>query len=235
MLLAFDTETTSAEPSRCGVVQMGAILVERGAVTQVFNRLCRPQSEAISAEAAAVHGITPEKVADAQPDAEVVREFSSWAAKVREAGGVLAGHNSESFDVPIIERVGGMKLPVPRIDTLIVARRLYPNSPSHKLGDLIQLLKLGSAEGAHDAEADVRMVSVLVGHFMTKTRMSLAGLASWSSTPTVLNIMPFGKHKGQPFGSVPRSYISFICRTFTGVSDDMRVSVRHHFGMDFKN
>ena len=53
---------------------------------------------------------------------------------------------------------------------MLVARRLLPQAPSHKLGVLVEFAKLPTAGRAHRALADAEMAASLVTHLEDELR-----------------------------------------------------------------
>lgn len=243
-LLLFDFETGSNVPETTGVVQIGAVRKHADKDLpdiEIFNQLCKP-SVPMSEKAIEVHGITPDKVVDAEPDDIAVKRLHLF---VKDTGVILAGHNIVGFDMPILWRIGGEVLPVLWIDTLVCATRVYPEAESHKLSDLVEWLKLGSVENAHDAMADIRMVGALIDHFKTGLmKPSYEDMAEWCMTPRILKRAHFGKHKGKLWGRpengepasryVPYWYIKFITDKFTNVTPDMKATIKAKYNMRFK-
>ena len=46
---------------------------------------------------------------------------------------VLIGHNIIRFDIPVLERILGIKIKAKKIDTLVLSWYLYPNRMKHGL------------------------------------------------------------------------------------------------------
>ncbi len=53
---------------------------------------------------------------------------------------------------------------------MLVARRLYPHAPSHKLGVLVDYHHLSKAGRAHRAMADAEMAAALLGQIQNDLR-----------------------------------------------------------------
>lgn len=242
-LLMFDFETGSNVPETTSVVQIGAVRKRANGEPDigVFNQLCKPGTPS-SQSAIDVHGITDDMVKDAEPDVIAVKRLHAY---VKKEAVILAGHNIIGFDMPILWRIGGEVLPILWIDTLVCATRVYPEAESHKLGGLVEWLKLGSTENAHDAMADIGMVGALVAHFKKGLmKSSYEDMAGWCMTPRILKRAHFGKHKGKLWGRpgagessgkyVPYWYIKFITDKFTNVTPDMKATIKAKYNMRFK-
>lgn len=270
-LVVFDFETTSADPATARAVQLAAIEAVVGSdgpeVRELLNVLCNPGVQ-IKDEAAQVHGISADMVKDQPSDVYQVARFV--LQHLRELGAdetILAGHNSLNFDWPILRRLASeackmsddprhhpvLPATVPHLDTLIMATRLWPEAPCHKLSQtaaeakaigkpgklgLTQWLKLGDGENAHDALADVKMVLDLIMHICKVTGWDLYALADWCSKPQVLEICHIGKHQGKKWGrgqgAVPFSYAKWMCENWKDASLDMQATMLYHYNLRFQ-
>jgi DNA polymerase-3 subunit epsilon len=127
--IVLDTETTGLDPAKNRIVEIACVeLLNHVPTGKTFHKYLNPEME-ISAEAAAVHGITNEKVADAPLFAEIVAEFLEFAGEAK-----LVIHNAD-FDMGFINaelgRIGFQPLPKNRaIDTVHLARRKFPGAPA---------------------------------------------------------------------------------------------------------
>lgn len=179
-------------------------------------------------------------VKDEPSDEEVVRELGEYIASAEGREEVtLAGHNSLSFDLPILERLTStVYRDLPHIDTLILAQRLLPNAPNHKLSGLTVHLGLGDGAGAHDALEDIRMVLKLIDYLSKETGKSFDELAEWTRVPCVLKTCGIGKNKGKPWGQekgcVPWFFVNWMVDNWDSASLDMQATILHHYGKRFK-
>ncbi len=124
--VVFDLETTGRDTETCGIVEIAAVRVRQGKVTETFQTLVNPQMP-VEAAAQAVHHISDEELQNAPVLAEVWPRFKEFIAD-----DMLIAHNGHEFDFRIINRYGRIfdkKKPSNiRYDSLILARHLYPNS-----------------------------------------------------------------------------------------------------------
>lgn len=229
-LVSFDTETTHADPSTAGIVQL-AYIVERlnqdGELEPIseVNVLCKPDC-ALTEEASKIHGIKEEDLVNAPTQYEVVSALVETLRKLTEQGTViLCGQNSLAFDLKILQRIfpeyGWSTFY--HVDTYLAAIRLYPDAPNHQLSTLAVYLNLRSKaevdEGAHDALFDIKMVREIIPpmlesyrnrdydlieeHYFAATEdfaQSLIAFSSWLEKPAVHRKIHFGKHKGKLYG-----------------------------------
>ena len=124
----------------------------------------------------------------------------------------LVSHNNICFDKRflLIEMArAGFKRPSnwKFIDTLRIARLVYPEMKSHRQDMLRQLHKL-STDGSHRANKDVKDLVVIYQH-MTKGK-SVEEI--YTMTQTLYKRMPFGKHKNKKLKDVPIDYVEWIIK-----------------------
>jgi DNA polymerase-3 subunit epsilon len=130
--VVLDTETTGLEPHLGHrIIEIGCVeVVSRRATGRHFHEYLNPERE-IDAGAAAVHGMTWEKLKDKPRFAEVVERFLEFVD-----GAELVIHNAP-FDVAFLDselkRWGGEQADSPSIrarcrvlDTLALAREMHP-------------------------------------------------------------------------------------------------------------
>ncbi len=166
-LLALDTETTGMSPADGHrLVEVARVAIVDGALGEEWSSLVRP-GRPIPADAARVHGIRDEMVADAPLPADVGRALRGACADLP-----LVFHNAP-FDLPFLRALfseaGAPPLVNPIVDTLGLARGLS-SSGGNALGALAARLGL-PAETAHRALGDTR----------TTARVFLALAARWES------------------------------------------------------
>lgn len=115
---------------------------------------------------------------------------------------------------------------IKRIDTLALARQIWPDETKHSLGALIYHVHEDKAvarklvKDAHSAEADVRMCAVLLQRILEVGQLSMdlnswEDLWKWSEVARIPTRMWLGKHKGLPMAEVPRSYKSWALANMT--------------------
>lgn len=134
-----DLETTGLDPLVDSIVEMAAIRLEGGVETARWESLVDPGPGAIVSDASlALHGLGLEQLRGA-PSLEAA------LASLRDfvAGSAIVAHNAP-FDLGFLHqaavRTGTAPLSVPVIDTLEMAREVYPEQRSHKLEALCRAL-----------------------------------------------------------------------------------------------
>ncbi len=152
--VVFDLETTGVSCNRDRVVEISALKVVDGRITEEFSTLVNPECP-IPYYASQVNGITDEMVEDAPVFEDALADFFEFAGDM-----VLVGHNIHSFDMKFIYRdsekfFGG----IPGndyVDTLKMARMCLPELRHHTLTDLADHYGIAT-DGAHRALNDCRM------------------------------------------------------------------------------
>ena len=105
-------------------------------------------------------GITNAMVQAAPPAAQVMAEAARFVGDVP-----MVAHNA-SFDRRYWQAelaLCGLPATQPYACTVLLSRRLYPEAPSHKLGQLVDWFGLPRTGQAHRALADAEMAAELLG------------------------------------------------------------------------
>lgn len=152
--VVFDLETTGVSPYNDEVIEISAVKARKGKVVEEFSQLVNPK-RTIPFAASRVNNITDDMVSDAPFFDEVLRHFLEFVGE-----DALVGHNIQSFDMKFIyrdcERYFHQLITNDYVDTLILAKRCFPEWRHRRLGDLADYYGI-STQGAHRALADCRM------------------------------------------------------------------------------
>ena len=148
--VVFDIETTGFDPKQEAIIEIGAVLVKDGMIQpQHFSTFADPQ-RTLSPKIVSLTGITDDLLQGAPNQEEAVRGFLEFVG-----GRPLVAHNAD-FDVSFI-RQAAQDLNIPfdptSVDTLSLARRLYPELKNYKLDTVAEHLRLGDFNH-HRAEDD---------------------------------------------------------------------------------
>lgn len=152
--VVFDLETTGFCRENDEIIEIAAIRYSHGQKIQEFHSLIRP-SKPIPQDIVELTGITQADVDTAPSFYQVLPSFQAFIE-----GLPLVGHNICSFDVPFINAKLFCPLQNLVIDTLVIARDVFPALPNHSLVYLNHVFNLGSA-GAHRAFNDVETTNAL--------------------------------------------------------------------------
>ena len=127
--VVFDIETTGLDKTKEQIIEIGAVKIKDGKEVGVFSEFIKPTVE-ISDFITNLTGITNEMVKDSDPYEVVLPKFLEFAKD-----SVLVAHNA-SFDVGFIKVYSeklGLKVDNSVLDTLSLARAMFPELKRHKL------------------------------------------------------------------------------------------------------
>jgi len=157
-VVVLDFETTGLSPNTGDrAIEIGAVRMERGVVTERFQELMNPGFR-ISGFIESYTGITNEMLRDAPPCGEVMGRFADFLGDDN-----IVAHNA-SFDrrflVAEFERIGRTHSGQTAC-SMLVSRRIFQDSPNHKLESLVNFLDLETDGTFHRALADSEMTARL--------------------------------------------------------------------------
>ena len=153
-----DFETTGISPGQGDrPTEVAIALVEDGRIVDRFQSLMNP-GRRIPAFVTQLTGISNDMVAGAPAVAQVMREAARFVGRLP-----VVAHNAafdRKFWVAELQRLS-LDAQAPFACTMLLARRLYPECPNHKLGTLVDALQLPRPGRAHRAMVDAEMASHL--------------------------------------------------------------------------
>jgi DNA helicase-2/ATP-dependent DNA helicase PcrA len=156
-----DLETTSGDIRTTRIVEIGAVKVRDGNVSDTFGTLVNPE-QPITQGAYNVHHISDAAVRDAKTFAELLPEFVAFIGD-----DLLVAHNGFSFDFPILMRLyketTGKTLSNRRFDTLPLARRLF-SGQSASMDALMQRFNIQKTGERHRALDDTVYLAQIFEH-----------------------------------------------------------------------
>ncbi len=145
-----DLETTGFSPKTEMITEIGIMKVKNGEVLDSFSCFVNPQKP-IPARVVEVTNITDEMVKDAQT---IDKVFPKMLEFIKDT--VLVAHNAK-FDINFLQyfaRKLGYEFDFTYVDTLGMAKDLFPDFKKYKLGKIAENLKI-KVEVAHRALDDV--------------------------------------------------------------------------------
>ena len=134
--IVFDLETTGFSPSVNRIIEIGAVKVESGKITERFSTFVNPDVP-IPFRIEELTGINDNMVLDAPQIAQVLPEFLEFCGDA-----VMVAHNA-SFDMSFIEencRRLGIEREFTSVDTVALARVLLPQLGRFKLDTVAKAL-----------------------------------------------------------------------------------------------
>jgi len=148
--IAFDLETTGTKPREDRIVEIGAVLFDGDRAIKGYGTLVDP-GISIPPDASAVNGISDEMVRGKPPIAGVLGEFAEFCGDLP-----LVAHNAP-FDYKfLLEDIKLNRSDAPVgvvLDTLPLARKVFPGLPNYKLWTLVRHFDFPSGT-FHRAEED---------------------------------------------------------------------------------
>lgn len=149
--IAFDLETTGTLPGVDQIAEIGAVRFnDQGTPELIFSTLINPGIPMPEA-AARVNGITDDMLVGKPAIIDVLDAFAEFCGTT-----TLVAHNA-AFDAQFLTAdIKKFGTNAPRgviLDTLPIARKVYPGLANYKLGTLIQHLGIPSTQ-FHRAEED---------------------------------------------------------------------------------
>lgn len=155
--IALDIETTSLDPEKGEVLEIGAVRFNEEKVLDEWETLVNPQ-EKIPTIIKAITGITEQDIKEAPTLEEVKEKIRGFVSKEP-----IVGHNIY-FDLDFL-KAKGINFPNKRYDTWRLATILLPKFPAHSLEALADYLKIKHLEkhrSLADAKASAELFLILL-------------------------------------------------------------------------
>ena len=236
--IILDTETTgTGEEDK--VIQLGYIILGTKPI-EVHNEFCSTQTP-ISVGAMEVHGITPNMIENMPLCTQTVAY--KRLEELNNTENYLIIHNAP-FDITMLEKEG-FKTQMKVIDTLRVAKHIFPDEEAYRLQYFrykMELYKeekkeadtLGIEVKAHDAIGDVLILKL----FLTKLKSAIIKkypdenpvdkMVDLTNTPILIENFKFGKYKGKSLQEVAQddaSYLRWMLKSMENLDEDLRYSI----------
>ncbi|MEW9093900.1 MAG: PolC-type DNA polymerase III [Clostridiaceae bacterium] len=161
--VVFDIETTGFSSINDKIIEIGAVKIKNGRITDSFSSFVNPKVT-IPLKIIELTGITDEMVKDAEDIKEVLPRFLEFVGD-----SVVVAHNA-NFDVSFIKKNCkdlGLTFNNPIMDTIPLAKFLYPELKRYKLNIVAKHLGV-SLENHHRAVDDAKATGeILVKSFQT--------------------------------------------------------------------
>ncbi|MCJ8006301.1 PolC-type DNA polymerase III [Lederbergia wuyishanensis] len=151
--IVFDVETTGLSAIYDTIIELAAVKIRDGEVVDKFESFANPHHP-LSATTIELTGITDDMVSDAPEVEEMLQKFYEWSEDA-----IYVAHNA-TFDMGFLntgfQKIGIGKSKNPVIDTLELARFLYPEFKNHRLNTLAKKFDIELTQhhrAIYDAEA----------------------------------------------------------------------------------
>ncbi|MEZ1317335.1 3'-5' exonuclease [Pseudomonas fluorescens] len=166
-IAVIDFETTGISPSSsCRATEIAVVILERGRIVERYQSLMNAGVR-VPAFIEQLTGISNAMLRSAPPAERVMNEVNEFVGTTP-----LLAHNAAfdqkfwDFELGRIKRTRLQNFAC----SLLLARRLMPAAPNHKLGTLTTFAQLPHTGQAHRAMADAEMAANLTAHLAAELR-----------------------------------------------------------------
>jgi len=160
--VVYDVETTGLSVVNNKIIELAGVKMVDGKVVDEFATFIDPH-EKIPYNITQLTNITDDMVAGAPEESEIIPKFVEWVGDA-----VLVAHNAR-FDTGFLQaackRHGLPEMPNPVLDTLELARLLFPSMKNHRLNTLADKFKV-SLESHHRAIDDSKALGEVLTHLL---------------------------------------------------------------------
>lgn len=164
--VVLDFETTGFSPNKNKIIEIGAVRLRDWEVVEEFSNLINPE-ENIPYYITKITGLTTKDVVDKPTIKEVMLRFIDFIGE-----DTIVAHNLP-FDFSFLKwNIRNMELDrdyTGGVCTLKLVKEMYPQLPSHKLGDCVKEFNLGEHD-SHRALGDVKVTARLLERLMNERR-----------------------------------------------------------------
>ena len=189
--VVFDTETTGLSAVFNTIIEIGAVKIQDGKVIDRFSSFIDPQVP-LPRKITEITGITDSMVKGQPLAQEVLPRFRDFIAD-----STLVAHNAR-FDMGFLnmglKKIDEKQLTNPVIDTVELARFLYPTLKNHKLDTLCKAfnIELNNHHRAdNDAEATGKLYWKMAGDLLAREITNLANINQSNGRGDYRRLRPF--------------------------------------------
>ncbi|MCR5564593.1 MAG: PolC-type DNA polymerase III, partial [Gammaproteobacteria bacterium] len=205
--VVFDFETTGFSVNYERVIEVSAVKIRHGVVIDRFSELVNPEKK-IPPQVVALTGITDDDVKDKRTRNEVIRDFYKFCE-----GCILVAHNAY-FDMghfyENLKNIGIEYEKFPVIDTLYLAKSIYPEHKKYTLDALCRLLGV-VLEKHHRALDDATATGEIFLHMLQEVKK--LGIEYHDELNKVIKEDELYKYPVKP------EHINIICKTQEGLKN----------------
>ncbi|SER07357.1 DNA polymerase-3 subunit alpha [Gracilibacillus ureilyticus] len=180
--VVFDVETTGLSAVYDTIIELAAVKIKNGEIIDRFESFANPHKP-LTETIINLTNITDDMLRDAPEVEEVLTDFQKWMGDH-----ILVAHNAD-FDMGFIntgfKKIGLEEASNPVIDTLELARFLFPDMKNHRLNTMCKKLDIELTQH-HRAIYDTEATSYLLWKFI-----------KLSHEKGITNHNQFNKHMGE--------------------------------------
>lgn len=189
--VVFDTETTGLNAREDTLIEIAAVKIHGGEIIDSFATLIDPERP-FSLKIAELTGITEDMVKGQPLLEEVLPKFADWVGD-----SVMVAHNAE-FDVGFLgqcaARIGMQPWTQPVIDTLALARTLYPGERNYRLKTLTNKFEIELTQhhrALADSEATGKLFLKMLESLAARGLTTLPQIEALAADMDVSRVRPF--------------------------------------------
>jgi DNA polymerase-3 subunit epsilon len=176
-----DFETTGEPVDQGGrATEIAIVLVRAGRIVDRYQSLMSTGAP-ITSFAQEITGITNDMLRFAPPARKVMSEALKFVGAYP-LGAHNASFDSKFWDAEMARADRSYSRGGPFLCTMLLARRVYPNAPNHKLSTLASHLRITPSGRAHRAMVDADMTA----HLLARIQESMMGKYLLTSAPHAL-------------------------------------------------
>ncbi len=201
--VVFDLETTGFSPIKDKIIEIGAVKVEQGKITERFSTFVNPKVP-IPFEITKLTSITDQMVLEAEDIETVLPKFLEFVGDA-----VLVAHNA-SFDVGFIEQNCRYQDIAPNftsVDTVAMARILLPTLSKYKLNVVANALHI-SLENHHRAVDDAGATAEIFVKFVE--------MLEERNIHDLTKLNQFGSNNADAIRKLPSHHVIILAKNQTG-------------------
>ncbi|MDF5893539.1 3'-5' exonuclease [Pseudomonas syringae pv. syringae] len=168
-IAVIDFETTGISPGHsCRATEIAVVIMEQGRIVERFQSLMNAGVR-IPAFIEGLTGISNNMIRTAPSAERVMGDVADFVGSTP-----LVTHNASfdqkfwDYELSRIQRTREQSFAC----SLLLARRLMPDAPNHKLGTLTRYARLPDTGKAHRAMADAEMAANLTAHLTNELRQT---------------------------------------------------------------
>lgn len=184
--VVFDLETTGLNAAQDHIIEIGAVKLVDGRISEEFQTLIHP-GQPLPAYIRELTGLTDDELQDAPSLEEAIESFLKFIGD-----SILVAHNADfdlSFLNEALEECGYLRYVGEVIDTVTLAQIVWPRESSFSLGSLVEKHSL-EHERAHRALADAKATATMFTLLLEKAErlpflilQQIYGLTEYSDWP----------------------------------------------------
>lgn len=180
-IVVLDFETTGLNIKHDRIIEIGAVRLENGDITESFSQLVNP-GVALSPEVSNLTGIDDAMLRGMPSPDKATQQLLDFIGD-----SCIAAHNAP-FDYGILQselKRMGVVYERPVIDTLVLARSLYPELKSFRLGSLCKHLGISlknAHRAVHDARATAQCLAIMLKTLSSNDKNTLNDINEFLKT-----------------------------------------------------